>query len=107
MLLSAGLASLKLVAYAALDQRVALRYHLDGMDAAETATYITQHLALAGRKDTLFSDDAITLIHQTGRGLPRAVNNLAVQVLTAAFADKKSVVAERSAAAAVTELAAD
>lgn len=98
---------LKLGAYAALDQRVALRYQLDGMDATETATYIQQHLALAGRKDTLFSDDAIALIHQTGRGLPRAVNNLALQALTAAFADKKSVVDERSAAAAVTELAAD
>jgi type II secretory pathway predicted ATPase ExeA len=98
---------LKLGAYAALDQRVALRYQLVGMEPAETATYITQHLALAGRKDTLFSDDAISLIHQTSRGLPRAVNNLALQALIAAFADKKSVVDERSAAAAVTEIAAD
>jgi hypothetical protein len=31
---------------------------------------------LAGRTDTLFSDDATTLIHQTSRGYPRAVNNL-------------------------------
>jgi type II secretory pathway predicted ATPase ExeA len=98
---------LKLGAYVALDQRVALRYQLDGMDATETTTYVHQHLALAGRKDAVFSDDAIALIHQTGRGLPRAVNNLAVQALIAAFADKKSVVDERSAAAAVTELAAD
>jgi len=95
---------LKLGAYAALDQRVALRYQLEGMDAAETATYIGQHLALAGRKDTLFSDDAIGLIHQTSRGLPRAVNNLAIQALISAFADKKTIVDERSAAAAVTEL---
>lgn len=43
-----------------------------------TATCAT-HLALAGRSDTLFSDDAATLIHQTSRGYPRAVNNLALQ----------------------------
>jgi hypothetical protein len=34
---------------------------------------------LAGRgSGTLFSDDAITLIHDTSRGLPRTVNNLCV-----------------------------
>jgi len=43
-----------------------------------TATCAT-NLALAGRSDTLFSDAAATLIHQTSRGYPRAVNNLALQ----------------------------
>ncbi len=98
---------LKLGAYAALDQRVALRYHLDGMDPSETATYVRHHLGLAGRSDPMFSDDALALIHQTSRGLPRAVNNLAVQALVAAFADKKSMVDEASARAAVTEVTSD
>ncbi|MGH2578895.1 MAG: ExeA family protein, partial [Actinomycetota bacterium] len=66
---------LKLGGLAAFDQRIALRYHLDGMDLEETAGYVRHHLALAGRSDPLFSDDAIALIHQTARGLPRAVNN--------------------------------
>lgn len=47
---------------AAVDQRVTLRVHLDGMDLAETAAYIKHHLALAGRSDTLFSDDALAVI---------------------------------------------
>jgi type II secretory pathway predicted ATPase ExeA len=38
------------------------------------------------------------------RGLPRAVNNLAVQALIAAFAGNKSIVDESSARAAVTEV---
>ena len=50
------------------------------------------------------SDDAIALIHQVGRGIPRAVNNLAVQALVAAFATGKAVVDESSARAAVTEV---
>jgi hypothetical protein len=33
----------------------------------------TSPARLAGRTDTLFSDDATTLIHQTSRGYPRAV----------------------------------
>src|SRR5262249_21097492 len=88
---------LRLGAYAALDQRVAMRYHLDGMDLEETVRYVKHHLGLAGRKDTLFSDDALALIHETSRGLPRAVNNLAIQALVAAFAEGKGVVDQSSA----------
>ena len=98
---------LKLGGLAALDQRIALRYHLDGMDLEETAGYVRHHLALAGRSDPLFSDDAIALIHQTARGLPRAVNNLAIQALVAAFADGKTLVDESSAKAAVTEMTSE
>ena len=74
------------------------------MTSAETAGYLKHHLALAGRSDTLFSDDAVSLIHQTSRGLPRAVNNLAVQSLVAAFAANKTIVDESAARAAVTEV---
>ena len=93
--------------FAALDQRIGLRFHLDGLPLEETAAYIGHHLSLAGRSDPLFSDDAIGLIHQTARGIPRAVNNLAVQALIAAYADSKGIVDEAAARAAVTEVAAD
>ena len=49
---------IKLGTFAALDQRIALRYAMTGMQAAETTTYLAHHLKLAGRTDTLFSDDA-------------------------------------------------
>jgi type II secretory pathway predicted ATPase ExeA len=96
----------KLGTMAALDQRIGLRYHLDGMDLQETASYIKHHLQLAGRSDTLFSDDAIALLHQTARGIPRAVNNLAVQALIAAFADGKGTVDETQARIAIAEVTA-
>lgn len=95
---------IKLGTMAALDQRIGLRYHLDGMDLAETASYIKHHLQLAGRSDTLFSDDAVALIHQTSRGIPRAVNNLAVQALIAAYADGKNTVDEAQARIAAAEV---
>lgn len=69
--------------FTALDQRIAVRYAI-GLDRAETTSYVQHHLALAGRSDTLFSDDAVTLIHDTSRGLPRLINNLAVASLIAA-----------------------
>jgi type II secretory pathway predicted ATPase ExeA len=98
---------IKLGTFAALEQRIALRYAMTGMTAAETKTYLAHHLQLAGRSDTLFSDDAIALVHQVSRGLPRAVNNLAVQALVAAFAGNKTIVDESAARAAVTEVTTD
>jgi type II secretory pathway predicted ATPase ExeA len=98
---------IKLGVLAALDQRIGLRYAMPGMSAEETAGYLRHHLRLAGRDDTLFSDDAAAAIHQTSRGYPRAVNNLAVQALIAAFADNKSIVDESSTRAAISEVMSD
>jgi len=98
---------LRLGAFTALDQRVALRYSLAGLEATETGRYIAHHLAISGRSDTIFSDDAVNLIHQVSRGLPRAVNNLAVQSLVAAYAAGKAIVDESSARAAITEVTAE
>jgi type II secretory pathway predicted ATPase ExeA len=89
---------------AALDQRIAVRYQMTGMALEETASYVKHHLKLAGRADTLFSDDAVTLIHQTSRGYPRMINNLASQALIAALADGKAIVDESSTRTAVTEV---
>lgn len=93
--------------FAALDQRVGMRYAIPGLSAKETTSYIQHHLALAGRSDTLFSDDAVALIHEVSRGLPRQVNNLAVASLIAAFAANKAIVDESSARAAVAEVSAE
>ena len=77
------------------------------MAPQETAAYLKHHLALAGRDDTLFSDDAIGLLHHASRGIPRLVNNLATQALIAAYADNKAIVDETSTRAAITEVTAE
>ena len=59
---------------------------------------------VAGRSDTLFSDDAITRIQKSARGLPRAVNNLAVQALVAAYAAGAAIVDDKAARTAVAEV---
>src|SRR5262249_55170667 len=98
---------IKLGILAALDQRIALRYAMPSMTPAETTSYIRHHLKLAGRSDPLFSDDAITLIHDAARGLPRAVTTLAAQALIAAYADRKAIGDEASARIAIPEVTSD
>jgi type II secretory pathway predicted ATPase ExeA len=99
--------TMKLAVLAALEQRTALRYTMPPMTAGETTSYIRHHLALAGRTDPLFTDDAINLIHSTARGYPRAVNNLSLQALVATFAANKSLVDDAAARAAVNEVLND
>ena len=77
------------------------------MTATETGDYISHHLKIAGRADTLFSTDAITLIHNASRGYPRAINNLAVNALTATFARNQTIVDEKAARTAISETGAE
>jgi type II secretory pathway predicted ATPase ExeA len=98
---------IKLGILAALDQRIALRYTMPALTREETGNYLRHHLGLAGRSDTLFSDDAATLIHQTSRGYPRAINNIAIQALIAAFATNKTIVDESTARTAISEVTSE
>ncbi len=90
---------------AALDQRIALRYHIPApaLTAGEADGYLRAHLSQAGRSDTLFSDDAVRAIHGQARGLPRAINRLAITALLAAYTAGKTIVDESSARTAISE----
>jgi type II secretory pathway predicted ATPase ExeA len=96
-------AKMQLGILAALEQRITVRRTMTGMTSDETPGYIRHHLQLAGRSDPLFTDDAIALIHESGRGKPRAVNRLAISALIAACAADKNLVDEASARSAITE----
>ena len=92
----------------AADQRIQLRYHYPApaLTAAEADGYLRAHLTLAGRTDTMFSDDAARAIHVHARGMPRAINRLAITALLAAYTTSKTIVDESSARTAITEEAA-
>jgi type II secretory pathway predicted ATPase ExeA len=95
---------IKLGVLAALDQRIAVRYQMTGMTPDETGSYIRHHLQLAGRDGDLYSEDAITQIHEASRGKPRTVNNICVAALIAAYATGKKIVDQTAARAAVSEV---
>ena len=69
--------------------------------------YIEYHVSLAGRgNNVLFSDDAITAIHNHARGVPRAINNLAIAALLAGYTTNKHIIDESSARTAIAEATA-
>ena len=59
-----------------IDQRIAIRYHLNTLDATHTANYIGHRLKMAGQPTPMFTEGAIKLIFDFTRGTPREINNL-------------------------------
>jgi len=59
-----------------LDRRVSIRCALAPLNPEQTALYVRYRLTVAGGDAELFSRDAVTLIHQASRGVPRAINDL-------------------------------
>lgn len=90
--------------FAALDQRISVRFAVTGMDLAESIDYLRHHLSLAGRTDPLIADDAAARLHRYANGLPRALNNAATAALMAAATDNKALVDDACAKKAVAEL---
>ena len=77
------------------------------MDIGESAGYLRHRLALAGRDEPLFADDAIARLHRVANGLPRALNNAATAALIAAASEGKDLVDDACAKRAVAELTKD
>lgn len=98
---------LRMGVFAALDQRIAMRYQVQPLDLAEAVQYVRHHLALVGRTDPLFADDALARLHKASVGLPRALNNVAVAALIAAAGAGQALVDDTCAKKAVAELNRD
>lgn len=74
-------ARLKLVPYAALKQRISFSYHLAGLEQDEIRPYLLHRLKLAGCEKSLFTDEAVRLLFNCSKGLPRVVNTMAHEAL--------------------------
>jgi len=87
-----------------LSSRIIARYHLQGIDRQTLGTYLNHHLQIAGITHSLFSDQALTAIHQGSGGILRRANHLARGALIAAAAEKIQQVAAEHVRVAATEL---
>lgn len=79
-----------------LDQRIAIKCHLEPLTAEETKEYVNRRLEVAGRSEPLFSDDALNLIHQATGGIPRRINHICDACLMTGFARKKDLIDEET-----------
>jgi type II secretory pathway predicted ATPase ExeA len=79
----------------ALVQRIIVRARLRPLTDSEITLFLDKHLRAAGAKSNLFEPDAVTLVFQHSRGIPRLAQNLALgALLAAATSNKKTVDAD-------------
>jgi len=87
-----------------LASRIIARSHLKGVDRQGMEDYLNHHLKIAGLDHSLFSEQAITAIHQGSGGLFRKANHLARGALIAAASEKCPQVSAEHVRVAATEL---
>lgn len=74
----------------ALSQRITVRVRLRPLTESEAVLFLDKHLRAAGATKNLFEPDAVTLLFQHSRGIPRLLQNLALgSLLAAANANKR------------------
>ena len=70
-----------------LKQRIALRCELKPLELAETASYIASRIRTAGGDPgTMFTREAVTLIHEYSHGIPRTISVMCDNALVSGFA---------------------
>lgn len=78
-----------------LNQRITVRVRLRALTDSEVALFLDKHMRACGATRTIFEPDAVTLLFQHSRGVPRAIQSLALAALmAAAVASKKTVDAD-------------
>lgn len=86
------LAKLALRVHLPFRQRVAMRYRMPPLDETHTRGYIEHQLRLAGRRQRLFTDEALLQLFVQSGGVPRAIGNLALTAMFNSAAQNKDLV---------------
>jgi type II secretory pathway predicted ATPase ExeA len=84
--------------------RILGRSRLEALNRSHMEGYLNHHLEVAGRKEKLFVEEAITAIHQGSGGLLRRANHLAKGALLAAARDNEHIVSAEHVRIASTEI---
>ena len=94
----------KILSIKQLDQRIAMKCHLEALSGEDTKAYILHRLGVAGLEGNIFSEGAIRFIFDRSGGIPRRINRLCDLSLLSAFGLKKKEVDEKIVQEAVRDL---
>ena len=89
---------------ASMASRVICKSHLNSIERSQMEEYLTHHIRYGGLKKNLFTESAITAIHQGSGGLLRKANSLAKGGLIGAAKEKEDQVTAEHIRVASTEL---
>jgi type II secretory pathway predicted ATPase ExeA len=90
----------------ALAQRIGVRLRLRPLNESELALFLDKHLKAVGARANPFEPEAMTVIFHHSRGIPRLVQNIALEALIAAMAAGRQTVDAASVQQAVVDMEA-
>lgn len=76
--------TLRLQVLECIRQRITVHYRLPCLAQDEISSYILHHLKIAGVEKQIFTDEAIQLVYECSKGVPRRINNICRYALVAA-----------------------
>lgn len=75
-----------------LEQRIAIKYHLNPLAKDEAVKYIAFRLRKAGTDKQIFAPDTLDEIYRASEGVPRKLNNICDMALMVGFISKAGFV---------------
>ncbi len=72
-----------------LAQRITARYHLSGLNRADTEAYVIHRLQRAGGSALLFTGPALRRLYRISGGIPRLINLIADRALLGAYGARR------------------
>jgi len=88
----------------ALDSRIATRSAIEPLDPLDTTNMINFRVMVAGRREPLFTDEALEDIYDFSKGMPRDVCVVGLNVLPLALMDGVSIIGRGLVRRAIEEL---
>ena len=84
-------------------QRIVVDHHLEPFTEDETTKYISHRLQKAGGNQTLFTNEACSLVHRLSKGIPRLINQICDISLTYGFAEQTGFITRKLVAQAALD----
>ncbi|MBU6435526.1 MAG: tetratricopeptide repeat protein, partial [Nitrospirae bacterium] len=84
-------------------QRIVVDHHLEPFTEDETIKYINHRLQKAGANQTLFTNQACSLVHRLSKGIPRLINQICDISLTYGFAEQTAFITSKLVAQAALD----
>src|SRR5690606_23468941 len=78
--------------------------HLDPLSKAETASYISHRLRVAGANGEIFTRSAVNEVHRLSQGVPRIINVICDRALLGAFTQEEHLIGPSLVRAAAGEV---
>ncbi len=72
-----------------LKQRLAITYHLSGLSESDVIKYIDYRCAVAGKQESVFTEDASKVIGKRAEGIPRRINTICELALLQGMLERK------------------